>query len=61
MRSNTASTKHFLSLFMIFELSILEPRTIERPPKIIDLPAPVSPVIDVIPISKEISIESIKA
>ena len=46
---------------MIFELSILEPRTIERPPKIIDLPAPVSPVIDVIPISKEISIESIKA
>ena len=46
---------------MIFELSILEPRTIERPPKIIDFPAPVSPVIDVIPISKEISIESIKA
>ena len=56
-----ASTKHLIFLFIIFELSTLEPKTSERPPKSIDFPAPVSPVIDVIPGLKDISIESIKA
>ena len=46
---------------MIFELSTLEPKTRERPPKSIDFPAPVSPVIEVIPELNDISIESIKA
>ena len=61
VKSNEASTKHFSSLFIILELSTLEPKTIDNPPKMIDLPAPVSPVIEVIPFLKEISNESIKA
>ena len=59
--SKIASTKHLVSLFIIFELSTLEPKTNESPPKRIDFPAPVSPVIEVIPGLKDILIESIKA
>ena len=59
--SKYASITHFfVESFKIFKSARL-PSTNERAPRMIDLPAPVSPVIDVIPLLKLTSILSIIA
>ena len=52
---------HFKALFLILFKSALLPKTNERAPKIIDFPAPVSPVIDVSPEVKSTQTSSIRA
>ena len=57
----TASTKHFLFKSFNKLTSALFPKTNDKPPNKIDLPAPVSPVIHDIPFEKETSNSSINA
>ena len=52
---------HFLFGFSNEERSARFPSTKDKPPRRIDLPAPVSPVMQVIPEEKEASSSSIKA
>ena len=59
--SKVASTIHFLVESKRLERSALLPITRERAPNKIDLPAPVSPVIQVSPFEKETSKLSIRA
>ena len=56
-----ASTKHFFDLSFKVDKSALFPSTSAKPPNKIDFPAPVSPVILVIPLEKLTSKWSIKA
>jgi hypothetical protein len=58
---NEASTTHFLLGSRSEDKSALLPKTSDRPPSKIDFPAPVSPVIQVMPEEKEASSSSMSA